>query len=238
MGRLLGWIGTLALTALPAAGWEIDQGAPVGDLEAFHRHFATAVYAFPRHGASPLGWVGFDLYADATYGPDFDSEPFAETVVDGDLPGGFLSVARVGARKGLPGKLDLGVAYGKVLDGGLELGSAELQWAALEGGAVTPALALRLTYTQTLDSGDYDFDQLGAEVLLSKGFAVLTPYAGAGVVRSESRFNAAPGGAFKVSDSRGVVYAGVTLNLLLPKITFEVEQGEDTQAALRVAFGF
>lgn len=224
--------------ALPAAAWQIDQSAPASDLEAFHRHFSTAVYHYPRHDAAPLGLVGFAVYADATYNPDFDGEPYAETVLDGDLTGGALSVARVGVRKGLPGGIDLGAAYGKVLEGGLELVSADLQWAILEGGAVTPALSLRATYTQTLDSDDYELTVYGAEVLVSKGFAVLTPYAGAGLVRGESRFDAAPGGPFEVSDTRGVLYAGLTLNLLLPKITVEVEQGEDLQAALRVSFGF
>jgi len=35
-----------------------------------------------------------------------------------------------------------------------------------------------------------------------------------------------------------VAFAGITLNLLLSKINFEVEKGEAVQAAVRVGFGF
>ena len=35
-----------------------------------------------------------------------------------------------------------------------------------------------------------------------------------------------------------MLYAGVTLNLLLPKIHIEVEKGEAVQAAVRVGIGF
>ena len=66
------------------------------------------------------------------------------------------------------------------MDGDLELISGELSWAILDGGAVAPALALRLTGTQTTGGGAYDLDLYGAELELSKGFAVATPYVGAG----------------------------------------------------------
>ena len=36
----------------------------------------------------------------------------------------------------------------------------------------------------------------------------------------------------------GVVYGGVTLNLLLPKITVEIEKAEVVQGAVRVGIGF
>ena len=79
----------------------------------------------------------------------------------------------------------------------------------------------------------------GAELELSKGFAVVTPYVGAGFYYGEGSLDrGALGEAFETDDTRGFVYAGVTLNLLLPKITVEVEQGEALQGALNVAIGF
>ncbi len=224
--------------AAPAAAWEIQPGAPEGDLEAFHRRFAIAAYAFPRHAAKPLGVVGFDIWADASYVPDVENETFASTVIEGDLTGGAISVARAGGRKGLPGRFDLGVAYGRVLETDLELLTAELQWAIFEGGAVTPAVGVRVTGTESRGNESYRLRQYGAEALISKGFAILTPFAGAGVVHSQGRFERPLGGEFTTDDTRGVVFGGLTLNLLIPKITVEVEGGEHWQAAARVSVGF
>ena len=227
-----------ALAAAPAAAWEIRTEAPEVDLEAFHRRFAIAAYAFPRHSAKPLGLVGFDFWADASYVPDFEDEPFAATVVGGDLTNGAIAVARAGVRKGLPGRIDLGLSYGRALETDLDLITAEVQWAIHEGGAVTPAIGIRLTGTESQGDESYHLRQYGAEALVSKGFAILTPFAGAGVVHSEGRFGRPLGGDFETEDTRGVVFGGLTLNLLIPKITVEVERGEDWQAAARVSVGF
>lgn len=227
----------LAAAAAPAAAWEIRGDLTQEQFQAFHRRFSTAVYHYPRHGAAPLGLVGFEAYADSTYDPDFNEQELAGAALDGDLPGGFLGMARVGARKGLPGKIDIGASYGRALGGDFKLLSADLQWAILDGGVVSPALSLRFTGSRTMDAGAYDLDQYGAEVLLSKGFAVLTPYIGAGVVHSRGTLHGTLSSR-RDEDTRGIAYAGATLNLLIPKITVELEQGEALQGSLRVGFGF
>lgn len=226
------------LAAAPAAAWEVRDDAPRPAFEAFHEHFATAAYHYPRHGAAPLGLVGFELYADLSADLELEDEDFFTDAVSGDLPAGALSVARVGVRKGLPGNVDLGLAYGTVLDGDLDLLSADVQWAFLDGGAVSPAMALRFTGTQTLSGDPYELDQYGAELLLSKGFTILSLYGGAGVAWSEGTLARATGGELTVDGTQSVLYAGVVLNLLLPKITVEAEQGEGFQVAARLAFGF
>ena len=228
----------LLFLALPAAAdWGIRPDAPEEDFQEFHRRFSSAVYHYPRHGAAPLGLIGFDVYADAAFDSEFGDEEFVDTVLDDDPTGGVLSVIRVGARKGLPAGIDIGVAYGRVLESDLELISGDLQWAILEGGALSPALSLRLTGTRTLGSETYDLDQYGAEILLSKGFAVLTPFVGAGVVRSEGSLDTGLGRTLDESDTQGVLYGGITLNLLLPKITVEVEKADVVQGAVRIAIG-
>jgi hypothetical protein len=227
------------LAAVPARAWEVSPDATQEEFQALHRRFSSDAYFYPRHGAAPLGLIGFEVYADATYDEGFDDEPFNDTAIDGDLTGGFLSIARVGARKGLPGGIDLGVSYGRALGGDVKLVSAELQYALIKGGLLSPALSLRLTGTRSVSSEAYDLDQYGAELYLSKGFTVLTPYVGAGVYRSKGtldRGDLLP--SFEETETRGVIYGGVTLNLLLPKITVEIEKGEVMQGALRVGIGF
>lgn len=208
-----------------------------GDFQAFHRRFSAAAYHYPRHGAAPLGLVGFEVYADATVDQDFGDEPYVETVLGDDLTGDFLAVGRIGVRKGLPGGIDLGVAYGRALDTDIKLLSADLQYAILEGGVVSPALSVRVTGTRSLDAEDYELDQYGAELIFSKGFTVVTPYIGGGVVYSEGRFESLDG-SFEDEETRGILYGGVVINLLLPKIVVEVEKAEVVTGAVRVGFGF
>jgi hypothetical protein len=227
------------LAAAPArASWSVSPRATRGDFEAFHRRFSSNAYFYPRHGASPLGLLGFEVYADATYDDKFDAQSFNATAVDGSYTGGFLSVGRVGARKGLPGGVDLGLAYGKALDGDVKLISGELQYAIIHGGLLSPALSLRVTGTRTVSAAAYELNQYGADLLLSKGFTVLTPYVGAGIIRSKGRLSRGSLPSFDDTETHGVAFAGVRLNLLLPKLVFEVEKGEAVQAAVRVGFGF
>lgn len=227
----------LLLPAPARASWEVRGDAPRADFEEFHRRFSMASYHYPRHGAAPLGLIGFEIYADAAVDQDFGDEPFVETVLDDDPTGDMLVFGRVGARKGLPGGIDLGVAYGRAIEGDIKLVSADLQWAFIKGGVVSPALALRLTGTRTVDSGAYELDQYGAELLLSKGFTLVTPYIGAGVVRSEGTLNGLLS-TLKSEETQTIFYGGVVINLLLPKIVVEVEKAEVVTGAVRLGFGF
>ncbi len=218
-----------------AASWFVNVDAPTAALEDFHRDFAAAVYPYAEHGAKPLGLVGFEIYADASYSHEFGAFEGPLGAIGGRLPSGVLSVARVGVRKGLPLGIDLEATYGRALDSDLNLVSGTVQWAALDGSTVTPAVAFRLTGSQTTGVGYYRLRQLGAEAVVSKGFALLTPYVGAGLVRSESHFTFADGKDVATTDP--IVFGGVTISLLVPKINVEVQKGRGFQATVKLGFG-
>jgi hypothetical protein len=226
------------LAAVPAAAsWEVNGGATDSDFRAFNRRFSSDAYFYPRHSAAPLGLLGFEAYVDATYDKSFDDQAFNDTAIHGDYTGGFLSIARAGVRKGLPGGVDLGVSYGRALGGDVKLISAEIQYAIAHGGLLAPALSVRVTGTRTIDRQAYGLDQYGAELLLSKGFPVVTPYVGVGLVHSRGTLDSPLGFSRKENDTRPVAFAGVTLSLLVPKIHIEVEKGEALQAAVRIGIG-
>ncbi len=222
------------LVAGPARAWQPDPTAPDVALETFHDHFSAVAYPYARHTPKPLGTLGFDVWAEAA-GEQGQGDK-VDPALDGSLQGGLLGVYRVGARKGLPGGVDVGLSLGKVIDSDLKLVSGEVSWAILDGGLATPALGVRLTGNRTTGGSDYRFEQYGAEVALSKGFAFLTPYAGAGLSWGRSTFRR-PADDFTVDSTRGFLFGGVILNLVVPKITLEVEQGETLQGAVRIAFG-
>jgi hypothetical protein len=228
----------LVSLASPAAAWDIASDASPESFHAFHQRFSGDVYHYPRHGAAPLGLIGFDVYAEASADRGFADSAAGDLVI-GDLTGGTMSIGRIGVRKGLPGGVDVGVAYGQTLGGsGLRLASADVQWAMIHGGLLSPAVSLRLTGTGTVGNvGTYELRQYGAEILISKGFTILTPYAGVGVVRSRGTLNVIHSATRQETDNQGIAYAGVTLSLLVPKITVEVEKADVIQASIRVGIG-
>lgn len=226
-------------TALPAAAWEVRRDVSSEDFRDFARRFASAAYAYPGHPAKALGLTGFEVYAEASYDDTFDEQPFFAGAVDGDLDAGILSVARVGIRKGLPGNVDLGLSLAQAVGTDLRLATAEVQWAFVDGGAVSPAVALRITATRSQGGDAFTLDQAGAEVLVSKTFPILTPYIGGGVAISRARLDRSDTlSDLSVTHTQPVAYAGLRFSLLIPKITAEVQRGETTQYALRVALGF
>jgi hypothetical protein len=228
----------VALGGPAAWAWGPDPRAPREALVELHRHFSLAAHAYPRHGAAPLGVPGFELAVDVTYAPELDEQDFFPVAVAGEPDLDFVGLVRAGARVGLPLGIDVGVSVATVPDAdGLDLAAAEVQWAFLEGGALSPALAVRLTGQQTLDPERWELEQYGVELVASKGFTVLTPYVGVGRLRSTSRFERAAGSPLEVETDQTLLFAGATLNLLLPKLTVEVARGETWQAAVRVGFG-
>ena len=222
------------------AAWQVRNDASQPQFEAFARRFAVASHSFPRHGAAPLGITGFDVYADIAYDGTFGDDELAQGALRGGLTNDAMAVTRIGARKGLPGGFDLGASVGEALDGDLRLLSADVQWAILDGGPLSPALSIRVAGTETQGGGAFSQRALSAELLASKGFAVLTPYVGLGVIASRAKLDR-PGALpdFEEEHTQAVAFVGATLNLLLPKFTAEIERSEDTtQYAFRVAFGF
>ncbi|MEO8504323.1 MAG: hypothetical protein ABI609_10545 [Acidobacteriota bacterium] len=232
------WALALAFALQPtamAADWGINPDTPKSTFEDFHKDFAAAVYPYAEHGAKPLGLVGFEVYVDASYNHGFGDDVGPGLPIYGSLPGGILSLARVGVRKGLPLGFDVEATYGRAVGSDLNIVSGTVQWALLEGGVATPALAFRLTGSKSTGVSYYSLRQLGAEAILSKGFAMLTPYVGAGMVRSESRFRFVSGR--DVTSTEPILFGGVTISALIPKINIEVQKGRGFQATVKVGFG-
>jgi len=185
--------------------------------------------AFPNLGpAEPGGLMGFEVLAAAGGARADEGDRYWEHGIDGDTVLGTLSGSRAIARKGLPGHLDLGAQLGKVL--GERFWGGELRWALLEGGNVSPALALRATYSR-LDNAPIDLEVAEAQVVLSKGFLILTPYGALGYRKaSASAFFGDPAPRTHEVDRDGVT---ATVGLRISPLPFirvvaEVRQGFGT----------
>jgi hypothetical protein len=83
--------------------------------------------------------------------------------------------------------IDLGYVYGSVPGTDIKYMGGEIKWAILSGSVATPALAIRGAYTKLSGVTDLDISTKSADISISKGFAIFTPYAGYGMVWIESK---------------------------------------------------
>jgi hypothetical protein len=189
--------------------------------------------------AEPQGITGFDIGIEASF-VEVDSPLWDRVLVD-NAPS-YLAVPRVHLRKGLPFNLDIGASYATVIDSNIELFGAELQWAVLEGSAVSPALALRGSYSTLRGVNDLDLQTMAADAVVSKGFLMLTPYLGAGVVRIDGKYDGtnadlrAALSDHKVTETR--VFGGVQVALALLRLTVEAEYAQMPVYTAKLSLGW
>ncbi len=159
--------------------------------------------------AEPLGVLGFDVALEVS-STDVDSTVF-DLASDGGFELDTFLIPRLHVHKGLPFGLDVGASLTAIPDTDFKVIGAELRYAILEGTIATPALAVRATYSKVTGIDQIDFDTMGLELAVSKGFTILTPYAGVGYLRSNSE----PGvdGLADESFDQQKVFAGLSVNL-------------------------
>lgn len=175
--------------------------------------------------AEPLGILGFDL------GIEFSSTALENEEVFNAACGGCdvsnLIVPKLHAHKGLPLNFDVGLMYSSVPNSNIRLTGVELRYALLEGGIASPALAVRGTYSKLSGVDQLDFDTKGLELSISKGFAMLTPYAGVGQNWVTSTPNTTGLGGIALQEeefTQNKYYVGVNMNLGLLNIDVEADE--------------
>ena len=159
--------------------------------------------------AEPLGLIGFDVAVEVS-ASDVDDALFGRAT-GGDLDH-TLVVPRVHVQKGLPFNIDVGAMLGAALGTGGTLLGAEVRYALLEGGVATPAISVRGSYSSLQGADELDASNYGLEVGISKGFLMLTPYAGVGVVRTEASAPENPE-LDDASVNQRKLFAGLNVNL-------------------------
>ena len=155
------------------------------DFEALAQALGDAV-TFPNLGtAAPGGVTGFQILG-AAGGPRVQTDAhWWQYVSHSNTVGGVLVGQRVVVRKGLPHRLDVGAQVGKVF--GDQFWGADLRWGLLEGGTLAPAAALRASYSRLASSTLNRLDVAEAQLVVSKGFLIVSPYAAVGYRRVSAR---------------------------------------------------
>ena len=171
--------------------------------------------------AEPLGITGFDISLEGSSTKLEHADIFKKATNGGS--GSTLVVPKLHVHKGLPLGIDVGAFYSAIPNSNIKLWGAELRYALLKGGVATPALALRGSYSTLQGVNQLDFNTKGVDISISKGFTLVTPYAGLGKVWVSSTPVGVPG-LVGEDFSYSKVFAGVNVNFGLVNIALETDK--------------
>lgn len=185
------------------------------------------------------GITGFSVGAFAAYSPTENPEAWKRATLGNEVDA--TGMTGLVATKGLPFDIDVGVLYAKVPHTDASLTGVEVRYALLAGSTVTPALAIRASYTTLGGVDQFDYDSKSIDISISKGFLIAAPYAGIGRVRSTMT----PKGSLAATLSEEEIdatkfFAGLRLSFLpLIAITPEYERvGDVSSYNLRFGVSF
>lgn len=181
--------------------------------------------------AASLGITGFDLGAELSFTNLNSSATWKKAGADVST----LVMPRLHVHKGLPFNIDIGASLVAVPDSNIKLMGAEIRYALIEGGTATPAVAVRAAMSKLSGVSQLDVNTQSLELVVSKGFLMLTPYAGIGQVWGHVTPNVA--GLRKESPTANKLFAGVNANFGLFNLAAEVDRTGDNQTA-SVKLGF
>lgn len=227
----------LAAPAL-AAKYDLDNFTALANDEfrAFVRDIGAATAYRALAPGEPQGITGFDIGV-AVSGIKIDDK-WQDLFEDQDAPG-YLPVPSIRLRKGLPFNLDVGAFYAQAPSSNIKMYGGEVQWALLEGGVASPALALRGSYSTLEGVDDLNLDTYAADAVISKGFAMLTPYAGIGVVRINGEYTGDFNSLLDEYEADKVRYfGGVQISLALLRLTLDAEYLDEPIYSAKVSLGW
>lgn len=205
------------------------------DFKLLSEDFGSAMSYKSVMPAEPLGITGFDIGVEATVTDISKSGAALKTATGGALDVTKLIIPKLHVAKGLPFGIDVAASMTSVPSTDIKLIGAELRYAILGGGVALPAVAVRAAMSKMTGVSELDFNTKSLDVSISKGFLMLTPYAGVGQVWVTSTPNV--GALTEESFTQNKVFAGANLNLGLMNFALE---GDSTGGAnsYSLKFGF
>jgi len=137
-----------------------------------------AVTPTPNSPAEPLKLLGFDVALETQLTTiDKDSDKW-ENAWDNADPNNTIWANRVHVQKGLPFGFDIGASVTKGANIDFTAVTLEAKYAFLEGSVLTPAVSTKIAYTKVFGLDDVNLQTGLVGLYISKGFLILTPYAG------------------------------------------------------------
>jgi hypothetical protein len=209
-----------ALGSLSAAqAGDISHLGSLNQTEFFElsKDLAAATTHQPMEPAAPLGLTGFDISVATSMTNTRAGS--AWNTATGDSMGQLLQ-GKVMATKGLPWGVDVGGFVSKSPNTNVSASGFHVKYALLEGGVALPAVAVRTSYSRLGGVSQMDLNNTAVDVLISKGFVGLTPYAGVGAVHSNAKVNGL-NNINNESFTQSKSFVGVSMNMLLVNLSAE-----------------
>jgi hypothetical protein len=227
----------LVAAAAPARSQTIDrlQSLTQDEFRLLAEDLGGALSYHPQTPTEWLGITGFDVGAALTFSQVRNSAIWEKATTD-SVPS-YVVVPTLRLDKGLPLGFDVGLMYATVPGSNIDLWGAHARWAILQGGIAEPAVGIRASYTRLQGVDQADLNTKGLDISISKGFAVLTPYAGIGRVWVDAEPHVA--GLQKEDFSLNRLYAGAGFKLVLFNMNAELDRvGETTSFSLKAGIRF
>ena len=226
--------GLLAITALtlacatPLFAQNVDRLQVISQQEfrLLSEDLGGVLAYRPQTPTEPLGVTGFDIGVGLTAARIQNAAIFEE--VTSDSASETVPVPTLRIHKGLPFGFDVGLSYAAIPSSNLEYIGGELRYALLLGGVAAPAIGIRGSLTKLRGVDQLEVDTRGLDISLSKGFAVLTPYAGVGRVWVESQPKGVPG-LVKEEFELDQVFLGIGFKLALFNFNVEADKIGDVE---------
>jgi len=219
---LLCALGCVAQPALAANNINVGNLTLQSDFKLLSEDLGSALSYKPVTPAAPLGIIGFDVGIEITKTDMAKSSQVWNTMSSGGGSVSSLYVPKLSVAKGLPFNIDIAGFVSKVPTTNVSLYGGELRYAILEGGLAMPAVAVRGAFTKLGGVSHLSLSTKSLDVSISKGFAMLTPYAGIGQVWTTSTPDVA--GLTEESFSQNKIFAGANLNMGLTNVAVEMDK--------------
>jgi hypothetical protein len=207
------------------------------EFKGLSEDMGAALSFKPLIPAESMGITGFDVGLAVTATTLKNRDVWIKAAGGADIPA-TLPVPTLRVHKGLPFDIDIGASYAAVPTTGISVIGGELRWAALSGSTLTPAIALRLSASAMTGVDQLKVRTTGFDVSVSKGFTLLTPYAGIGTVNVKTTPSGAP--ALKGETlNLAKVFIGANINLGLMNIAIEGDKtGKANSYGLKLGVRF
>ena len=182
MHRSITTLALLALLTSSAWGQTLNsvQTLTQSEFRQLSEDLGGALSYRPQIPTTPLGTTGFDIgVADSAV--KLAHPAIMQKAASGTVRS-TMHVPTLRAHKGLPFGIDFGLAQASVPGSNIKYTGGELRYALVSGGVTTPAVGLRGSFSRLSGVSQIDLSTRGADLSISKGFALVTPYAGVGRV--------------------------------------------------------
>ncbi len=228
----------LAQPALAASNITNLQGVSQAEFRNLSEDLGSALSYKAVTPAAPLGITGFDVGVEVTQTSMTKSAALWNTITGGGGNVNYLYVPKLAISKGLPFGIDIGGFYSRIPTTNISLYGVELRYAIVSGSVATPAIGIRAAMTKLNGVSVLSLDTKSVDLSISKGFAMLTPYAGIGEVWTNSTANGVPT-LSGVSFGQNKLFAGLNLNLMVTNLAVEFDKtGASRSLSAKLGFRF